>query len=255
LLRRDFANYQPINGLTPSLFFSTHFFEPCIYNDLARANLTKFSKIFLWAYILLIFGIQWREPYWKRGGAAMVEILTLYVGMLETPEEKAAFTEVYREFYLACFHTALSITNNQQMAEDAVHNAFVSIIKNKEKYLRPSCKISRSQIVIITKNKVIDLLRGRNECDKSETDNMEQIPEDFDLAETAASEEGYRHLLDCVARLPEKYKAVFELKYVHEKSSKEIAALLGMKVSTVDVQMLRAKRMLQAMIKEGGQSG
>ena len=57
---------------------------------------------------------------------------------------------------------ALKITRqNQAMAADAVHNAFISIIKDKEKYFYLDIKDFHFSAVIIVKNKCIDLLKKK----------------------------------------------------------------------------------------------
>lgn len=46
---------------------------------------------------------------------------------------------------------------NQDMAEEAVHNAFISIIQKKEKYLILDCRDFRRSTVIIVRIKFIDI--------------------------------------------------------------------------------------------------
>jgi len=48
---------------------------------------------------------------------------------------------------------AFLFTKNHAMAEDAVHNAFLSVIENKEKIFPLPCGKRKSLIVIITKHK------------------------------------------------------------------------------------------------------
>ena len=49
--------------------------------------------------------------------------------MLETEQERHKMTEIYEEHKHALLLYALKVTGyNQAMAEDAVHNAFISII-------------------------------------------------------------------------------------------------------------------------------
>ena len=80
--------------------------------------------------------------------------------MLETGHERNKMTELYEEHRYALLMYALKVTNNNQaMAEDAVHNAFLSIIKEKEKYLYLDSRDFRALSVIIVRNKCIDLLR------------------------------------------------------------------------------------------------
>ena len=63
----------------------------------------------------------------EQEGSAM---LTLYLQMLDTPEEKVRFEEVYLTYRGLMYHTANRILHNRQDAEDAVHNAFLQVIKH-----------------------------------------------------------------------------------------------------------------------------
>lgn len=87
-------------------------------------------------------------------------LLALYISMLETEQEKMKMADVYEEHKHALLLNALKVTGyNQAMAEDAVHNAFISIIKEKEKYLQLDSKNFRYVSVTIVRNKCIDLIR------------------------------------------------------------------------------------------------
>ena len=83
----------------------------------------------------------------------------IFISILETDQEKQLVTKLYEEHSLACLHIAIKISKNQALAEDAVHNAFLEIVRKKENFLYLSGSEFRSKIVIIVKNKVIDLLR------------------------------------------------------------------------------------------------
>ena len=61
--------------------------------------------------------------------------LTIYLSMLDTEQERKKMTDIYEEYKYALLHYAMKIMRNQDMAEDAVHNAFISIIQKKQKYL------------------------------------------------------------------------------------------------------------------------
>lgn len=87
-------------------------------------------------------------------------MLAFYISMLETEQDRDKMAEIYEEHRYALLKYALKITShNQEMAEDAVHNAFISIINEKEKYFHLDSRDFRCLAVIIVKNKCIDLLR------------------------------------------------------------------------------------------------
>ena len=53
--------------------------------------------------------------------------MLLYLQMLETPEEKSLFEQIYLEYRGLMYHVAYEILHNDQDAEDAVHQAFVTV--------------------------------------------------------------------------------------------------------------------------------
>ena len=57
--------------------------------------------------------------------------MLIYLQMLETPEEKSLFEQIYLEYCGLMFHVAYEILHNEQDAEDAVHQAFVKIAEWK----------------------------------------------------------------------------------------------------------------------------
>ena len=79
--------------------------------------------------------------------------MLIYMMMLETPEEKSLFEQIYLEYRGLMFHVAYEILHNEQDAEDAVHQAFVKIAENIKKIDTPVCPKTHSYVVtIVTPN-------------------------------------------------------------------------------------------------------
>jgi RNA polymerase sigma-70 factor (ECF subfamily) len=49
--------------------------------------------------------------------------------------ERVRIADIYEKYRYTCLYIAMKITNNKQNAEDAVEDAFIEIIKRKEKIL------------------------------------------------------------------------------------------------------------------------
>ena len=75
-------------------------------------------------------------------------LLTVYLSMLDTEQERKKMTDLYEEHKYTLLHYAMKIIRNQEMAEDAVHNAFISIIKKKEKFFYLDCRDFRRSVGI-----------------------------------------------------------------------------------------------------------
>ena len=179
-------------------------------------------------------------------------MLALYLSMLDTEDEREKFTLLYDEYKEVCLRKALALCNNQCLAEDAVHNAFIDIIKHKEKYLHLSGRDFRALVGTITKYKMINLLREQNKFINTPIDEMgEELVSDEVLPELQLiNKENYTRLAACLEILDEDSMIVLEMKYFLGMSYEEISEELGINKKTVDMRLYRAKKKLSAAMKE-----
>ena len=177
-------------------------------------------------------------------------MLIMYLSMLDTEQERQTVTRLYHKYRHICLHKALSVHNNQAMAEDAVHNAFMQVIENKEKYLRLPCDRLHSLIVVITKQKMIDLLRKQKVFINIPIDDMEnELVSDEILPDLCfINQEIYNALIECIHQLDEKSKTILEMKYLLDMSYEEIAAELGISRKAVAIRIYRAKIKARAVM-------
>lgn len=167
-----------------------------------------------------------------------------YMQMIETEEDCSKFEQVYLMYRGLMFHVAMNILHNESDAEDAVHQAFISIIENIHRVSDPNCPKTRAYAVIIAERKAIDIYRQRA------TDNTVS----FDEANCGMEIEppGDHGLADSMARLPTRYREVLLLHYYNGFSVREIAKAMGMKKGTVQKMIWRAKTALQKEMEGGG---
>ena len=64
--------------------------------------------------------------------------MMIYLQMIDSPEDRSKFEQIYMEYRSMMFHIANRILTNEQDAEDAVHEAFLKIAENIEKIGQPS---------------------------------------------------------------------------------------------------------------------
>ena len=170
--------------------------------------------------------------------------MLLYIQMLETPEEKSKFEQLYLGYRNLMFYVANRILHNQQDSEDVVHDSFLKIIKIIKKIENPKCPQTRSLIVIITERTAIDLYRRHQKITESPLDEEQLcLPSSVEI-ETA---EKKTDLALAVATLPPKYRAVLLLRYDHGFSETEVAQILSMSVDNVHKTIQRAKKKLDML--------
>lgn len=170
--------------------------------------------------------------------------MIIYLQMLETPEEKSKFEQLYLEYKGLMFHVAYEILHNEQDAEDAVHQAFVKIAENIKKIDDPICPKTHSYVVTIVENKAIDQYRKQQ---KHQT--VELIEE---IQGTNAHYEGDNDLTKCILKLPARYREMILLRYHHGYSVREIAGMMGISLPAAIKLDQRAKNKLKKLCEEAG---
>ena len=158
--------------------------------------------------------------------------MLIYMMMLETPEEKSLFEQIYLEYRGLMFHVAYEILHNEQDAEDAVHQAFVKIAENIKKIDTPVCPKTHSYVVTIVEHQAIDQYRRLQKHP-----SVELIEE---IQGTNAHYEGDR------------YREMILLRYHHGYTVREIAKMLGLSLPAAIKLDQRAKNKLKKLCEEAG---
>ena len=168
-------------------------------------------------------------------------MLSLYLQLLDNEEDRSRFERFYLLYRGLMYHVAIKLLHNEMDAEDAVHQAFLSILQHFSKIRVIDCPESRAYAVIITERKAIDLLRERK---RLADEDPEEVP--------AASFEqpGDGGLADAMARLPRRYKEALLLRYQHGYSTSELADLWGVKRDSAQKLLWRAKQALKDRMED-----
>ena len=170
--------------------------------------------------------------------------MIIYLQMIETPEERSKFEQIYLEYRGLMFHVAYEILHNEQDAEDAVHQAFVKIAENIKKIDNPVCPKTHGYVVTIVENKAIDQYR---KLQKHQT--VELIDE---IQGTAPHYEGDNALTGCILKLPARYREMILLRYHHGYSVREIASMMGLSLPAAIKLDQRTKNKLKKICEEAG---
>ena len=127
-------------------------------------------------------------------------------------------------------------------AEDIVQTAFMKLYQTETEF-QDEEHIKR-WLIRVTVNEARNLCKSfwKKNVTSLESSGMIQ-PYDFPRPE-------YSDLYDAVLSLPGKYKIVVHLYYYEDYSVKEIAEILSLKETTVQTQLMRARKQLKIKLKE-----
>lgn len=141
------------------------------------------------------------------------------------------------------YRVAISYCKNRYDAEDVVQNVLIKLLQSDTEFEDDTHV--RKWVVRVTVNECKSLWRSfwkKNVSSLEETAQAEQFssPEKSDLYDACCS-------------LSPKYRIVIHLYYYEEYSIKEISKLLGIKETTIQTRLMRARNYLKQQLKEAWQ--
>lgn len=149
----------------------------------------------------------------------------------------------------AMFAVAYSVLGNKAEAEDAVQDAFVTLLKYSGEIRQPESPRAKSFVTVITKNKAFDLLRKRK--NEAELADAEAADVEQDVLELLCTKESEEQIIAAINAMDQRYSSVLYCVLVLECSTKKAARLLGRKHSTVRSQLKRGKALLAEGLRKG----
>ncbi|HUY81772.1 MAG TPA: RNA polymerase sigma factor [Acidobacteriaceae bacterium] len=171
---------------------------------------------------------------------------------VDTTETIAALVA---EYSAALYRVAYSVVRNSAEAEDAVQEAFLRVLKHRDKL--HEIRDVRVWLVRITWNVVLD--RKRRSKTRPESDDIADFARVLTSADRRADEEvissqEQARILAMIDRLPGKEREALLLSAVEELSTAEIADVLKTTESSVRSRIFRARRELSALLEKEGVS-
>jgi RNA polymerase sigma-70 factor (ECF subfamily) len=170
--------------------------------------------------------------------------------------DRRAFAELVELYKDKIYHLGYRMLNQKQEAEDVVQETFLRVYMNLERY-DENQKFS-TWIYRIATNLCIDRLRKRKpnysiDAEMSDNDGTdwhailpsdEAGPEDeLILSETQ------QNIRNTIQSLPDKYRTVVVLRYLHDMSLQEISDVLEMPVTTVKTRVHRGREFLRKKLE------
>ena len=150
--------------------------------------------------------------------------MLIYLQVIDAPEDRDQFITLYETYRGLMFYVANQILQNEQDAEDAVHDAFLSVAEHIKKFSRLE----------------------RHKTHRKEESLWEETT---GLAPAYEPEDG---LTRCILKLPARYREFLRLKHELGYSTKEVAELMGISWPAARKLEQRARDRLEELCREEG---
>ena len=116
-----------------------------------------------------------------------------------------------------------------------------AMLRVARRYFEIPCKKQGAYLVTIVKNESLTLLR---KCRKD-------LPLDESLMKCSLDDDSAT-IIDTIRSMPETYRAVLEMRLVEERTTREIAAALGLSEGAVNTRISRGRALLAEKLRKEG---
>jgi RNA polymerase sigma-70 factor (ECF subfamily) len=154
--------------------------------------------------------------------------------------------KLYEKYKYLMYGISYDILKDCALAEDAVHTAFMKLIRTPFQIDDVASKKTKAFIIIITRNTAIDIYNKRKrEQVALVEDEMLAIPDGGDLpAEIVINKINMDSLVEFLGKMDQKYSDIVVLKYFYNLIDSEISKMLGITEQLVRVRLHRARKIL-----------
>lgn len=142
-----------------------------------------------------------------------------------------------------------SIITNAYDVDDVLQNICVRVISKINTLREPEC--FRPWLAVLARRQAMRYSQRKNPRTVSLDEEVAGQLCDYkagQLLENIERREQYQQILEAVESLPEKYRQVFMLQYTGDLTYGQIAEILDIPITTVQIRLVRARRMIHNQV-------
>ena len=164
-------------------------------------------------------------------------------------KNQKAQTQLINLFWVDVFSFVMKKVQDEHVADEITVSVFSKVLSKLDLY-DPNFQF-KTWILTIAQNTIIDYWRKKSRENEDSTDNFEGFKNQLALSpeELLISEEDQKQILATIKSLDVNYQDIIQLRFFEEKSIKEIAEELNITVANTKIRIMRAKKLLAALLK------
>jgi RNA polymerase sigma-70 factor (ECF subfamily) len=170
--------------------------------------------------------------------------------LLRAGHRDGAFDALLQRYEGKIYRLCCAMLRNRAEAEDAAQESLVRIWKALDRY-DGRASLS-SWIYAITRNRCLTALERRRAMDSLNDGAIETQVASLAAPDEAFSADRSEQLQELIDLLPERLRRALMLYYFQERSTSEVALMLGCPEGTVKTQLFRARAALLEQLRQRG---
>lgn len=179
-------------------------------------------------------------------------MLSAVLSMIKDETDKELVRSLYENNEQLMYNVAYKILHNRSDAEDAVQDAFVSVINHLEKICEINCNETRFYLVIIVKNISLNMLKKKQRHREVDIDEIFDTQSDENVEAEALGKINSEKIREALRELSDKDYEIMFLYLIKEHTPSEIAQLLGITGNYARQRIFRARQRLIKLLEKRG---
>lgn len=170
--------------------------------------------------------------------------------LLRAGHRERAFAELVQRYEGKIFRLCHTLLRERTQAQDAAQESLVRIWKSLDSY-DGRASLS-SWIYAITRNRCLTAIERERSTESLSDSELAGRIEEIPASEPEPADEHGELLRELVELLPERLRRVLVLYYFEERSTSEVATMLGCPEGTVKTHLFRARAALAEQLQRRG---
>ncbi|MEC5395270.1 RNA polymerase sigma factor [Bergeyella sp. RCAD1439] len=165
--------------------------------------------------------------------------------------DQKAQTKLINTFWVDVFSFVMKKVQDENVADELTVSVFSKVLGKLELY-DPHFQF-KTWVLTIAQNTIIDYWRRKKKESEDVSGGLDQVRNQFARSpeELLISEEEQLRIQEIIESMEVNYREIIRLRFFEEKSIKEISEVLGLSLSNTKVRIMRAKKVLGQLLKEG----
>ncbi len=179
--------------------------------------------------------------------------MVLIFAVIKDEEKRGRLEDLYRAYAPSMYRVAYRILDDEHLALDAVHEAFINISNNFEKIIKTDCNKMRALFVTIVRNVSINMYNRRK---KQAGVSFEELEEELsesgqsNIEEILMNKELFAGVAEKVKELHPSYADILTLKYFYHYQDDEASQILSITAENFRTRLHRARKSLIKLLSQ-----
>lgn len=178
--------------------------------------------------------------------------MMFYLSLIENQEDRDKFEYIYTNYRYTMLHEAGCVLKDEHLAEDAVHESFIKIIKIISEISTADRNKLRRFIVLIVRHKSIDIIRKNNKTKSIPIEDVIETKDELqeDVLDRIMSVQGLKRLTEIIRELDDTYRIPLEMSILYGYSHREISEILDISENLTRTRIFRARQQVKKIIMQ-----